>query len=116
MGGGFTSDQARQMQQQQEQQKAQEEQRKQFLNTLLSPEAKQRLASISLVKPEKARLVEENILRMAQQGMRQQVSEQALISILNQLSQQQKDVKVSFQRRRTGFSDDEDDDNDDDLL
>ena len=68
------------------------------------------------VKPEKARLVEENILRMAQQGMRQQVSEQALISILNQLSQQQKDVKVSFQRRRTGFSDDEDDDNDDDLL
>ncbi|EPS63630.1 hypothetical protein M569_11154, partial [Genlisea aurea] len=45
-----------------------EEQRQMILAQILTPEARQRLARIALVKPEKARGVEDVIIRAAQVG------------------------------------------------
>ncbi|XP_028232419.1 DNA-binding protein DDB_G0278111-like isoform X2 [Glycine soja] len=62
-------------QQNSEQEKAQddakreaEERRQMMLSQILSAEARERLARIALVKPEKARGVEDFILRAAQMG------------------------------------------------
>ena len=78
----------------------------------------QRLATIRLVKPEKASGIEMRILQMAQKGqLRGQVSEGQLISMMEQLSEKAaENSKITFQRRKVaGWSDSEDDD-DSDLL
>ena len=78
-----------------------------------------RLATIRIVKPDKAAGIEMRILQMAQKGqLRQQVSEQQLIGMMEQLSEAAaKNNKVTFQRRKVaGWSDSEDDDDDSDLL
>lgn len=48
--------------QQEEMKKAQEEQREAFLQQVLTPGARERLNRIALVKPEKARQVQESII------------------------------------------------------
>ncbi|KAG5378742.1 hypothetical protein IGI04_026584 [Brassica rapa subsp. trilocularis] len=65
------------------------------------------LARIALVKPEKARGVEDVILRAAQMGqIVEKVSEERLITLLEQInSQTSKQTKVTIQRRR-GVDDD----------
>jgi hypothetical protein len=78
-----------------------------------------RLATIRIVKPDKAAGIEMRILQMAQKGqLRQQVSEQQLIGMMEQLSEAAaKNNKITFQRRKVaGWSDSEDDDDDSDLL
>ena len=55
-----------QSQQAQEKQAKLEEQRQQMLDTLFSPEAKERLTRVRLVKPEKVRQVEDLVLQLAQ--------------------------------------------------
>jgi|TARA_B110000091_G_C13634826_1_gene398666 programmed cell death protein 5 len=77
------------------------------------------LATIRIVKPDKAAGIEMRILQMAQKGqLRQQVSEQQLIGMMEQLSEAAaKNNKITFQRRKVaGWSDSEDDDDDSDLL
>ncbi|XP_050230653.1 uncharacterized protein LOC126679729 [Mercurialis annua] len=99
-----------------EQQKAQEEaksnaeeRRQMMLSQILSSEARERLARIALVKPEKARSVEDLLLRAAQMGqIVEKVSEERLISFLEQLnSQASKQTKVTIQRRRSVLDDDD---------
>ncbi|XP_042494755.1 DNA-binding protein DDB_G0278111-like [Macadamia integrifolia] len=99
-----------------EQQKAQEEakreaeeQRQMMLSQILSADARERLARIALVKPEKARGVEDVILRSAQMGqIVEKVSEEKLISLLEQInSQTSKQTKVTIQRRRSVLEDDD---------
>ncbi|RIA05495.1 hypothetical protein BRARA_K00206 [Brassica rapa] len=65
------------------------------------------IARIALVKPEKARGVEDVILRAAQMGqIVEKVSEERLITLLEQInSQTSKQTKVTIQRRR-GVDDD----------
>ncbi|XP_010538239.1 PREDICTED: DNA-binding protein DDB_G0278111 isoform X2 [Tarenaya hassleriana] len=101
-------------QQNPEQQKAQdeakreaEERRQMMLTQILSSEARERLARIALVKPDKARGVEDVLLRAAQTGqIVEKVSEERLISLLEQInSQTTKRTKVTIQRRR-GVDDD----------
>ncbi|MED6192870.1 hypothetical protein PIB30_013965 [Stylosanthes scabra] len=83
-------------QQNSEQQKAQEdakreaeERRQMMLSQILSAEARERLARIALVKPEKARGVEDVILRAAQMGqIAEKVSEERLITLLEQINNQ----------------------------
>ncbi|MFS7905484.1 putative PDCD5-like superfamily protein [Helianthus anomalus] len=90
-----------------EQPKAQEEakseadeRRQMMLSQILSSQARERLSSIALVKPEKARGVEDVILRAAQMGqIVGKVSEEKLISLLEQIHTQttkQTKVTVSF--------------------
>ncbi|CAN8324537.1 unnamed protein product [Cochlearia groenlandica] len=65
------------------------------------------VARIALVKPEKAKGVEDIILRAAQMGqIVEKVSEERLITLLEQInSQTTKQTKVTIQRRR-GVDDD----------
>ncbi|KAF8408963.1 hypothetical protein HHK36_005033 [Tetracentron sinense] len=103
-------------QQNPEQQKAQEdakmeadERRQMMLSQLLSSQARERLARIALVKPEKAKGVEDVILRAAQMGqIAEKVSEERLISLLEQINNQTtKQTKVTIQRRRNVLEDDD---------
>ncbi|XP_038984931.1 DNA-binding protein DDB_G0278111-like isoform X4 [Phoenix dactylifera] len=103
-------------QQNADQQKAQEdakreaeERRQLMLSQILSAQARERLARIALVKPEKARGVEDVLLRAAQMGqMTEKVSEERLISLLEQINvQTSKQTKVTIQRRRSVLEDDD---------
>ncbi|KAJ8616738.1 hypothetical protein MRB53_036110 [Persea americana] len=87
-----------------EQQKAQEdakreveERRQLMLSQILSSQARERISRIALVKPEKARGVEDVILRAAQMGqVAEKVSEERLISLLEQINNQtSKQTKVT---------------------
>ncbi|KAG6511424.1 DNA-binding protein DDB_G0278111-like [Zingiber officinale] len=86
-----------------------EERRQLMLSQILSTEARERLARIALVKPDKARGVEDVILRAAQMGqISEKVSEERLISLLEQInSQTSKQTKVTIQRRRSVLEDDD---------
>lgn len=99
-GGGQMTEEQRQ--QQQEQQQAAEERRQTMLNQILQPSARERLARIGLVKPEKAKGVENIVLQMAQRGqLNEKVSESRLISLLEQVNEQSSSkTKVTIQRRR----------------
>ncbi|CAL9128998.1 unnamed protein product [Musa textilis] len=99
-----------------EQQKAQEEAKREaeehrqlMLSQILSAQARERLARIALVKPEKARGVEDVLLRAAQMGqLSEKVSEERLISLLEQINNQtSKQTKVTIQRRRSVLEDDD---------
>ncbi|KAG6594362.1 Programmed cell death protein 5, partial [Cucurbita argyrosperma subsp. sororia] len=67
------------------------------------------VARIALVKPEKARGVEDVILRAAQMGqIVEKVSEEKLITLLEQINNQTtKQTKVTIQRRRSVLEDDD---------
>jgi programmed cell death protein 5 len=93
---------------QQEQMAAQEEMKRQALSTILDPEARERceckvvhivlsvllnettlsstVARIAMVKPSKAKSIQDLLIRMAQSGqVRQKVTEQQLIGLLDQV-------------------------------
>eukprot|EP01104_Vermistella_antarctica_P009739 TRINITY_DN2526_c0_g1_i2.p2 TRINITY_DN2526_c0_g1~~TRINITY_DN2526_c0_g1_i2.p2 ORF type:complete len:127 (+),score=35.60 TRINITY_DN2526_c0_g1_i2:26-406(+) len=96
--GGGRGGQAAQQQKQQ-----QNEQRKMMLSQILSNKAQQRLNFIAQVKPEKARRVEDMLIRMAQQGQIQSaVEEPQLVQMLEKISQQEKAnaPKIVMNRRR----------------
>ena len=94
-----------------EQQEAMREQRKAIMGQILTNEAKERLANIACVKPEKAERLEMLLIENAKRGMIQgKVSESQMIGLLEQVSE--KEVKpattISFSRKR--FDDDDLDD------
>ncbi|KAI8608951.1 PDCD5-related protein [Chytriomyces sp. MP71] len=84
-----------------------DEMRRTMLIQLLDNSARERLARISIVKPEKARAVEDLLIRMAQSGqLRGKVNENMLIDLLEQLNEQQA-AKVESKikvRKRWGFA------------
>lgn len=86
-----------------------EERRQMMLAQILSSEARERLSRIALVKPDKARGVEDVILRAAQTGgISEKVSEERLISLLEQINTHTtKQTKVTIQRRRNVLDDDD---------
>ena len=104
--------QQQQQQQQAEKARQMEEKRQQVLNSILSPEAKERLGRIKLVKADKARLVEDLLLQMVQQHqIAGQVEDAQLLDLLNRVSaSSQENTTVKIKRR--GKRDDEWDDDD----
>ncbi|CAH9121927.1 unnamed protein product [Cuscuta epithymum] len=86
-----------------------EEQRQMMLSQIMTSEARGRVARIALVKPEKARGVEDLILRAAQVGqIKEKVSEERLIQLLEQINTQgTRQTKVTIQRRRSVLEDDD---------
>ncbi|ONI10910.1 hypothetical protein PRUPE_4G075200 [Prunus persica] len=86
-----------------------EERRQMMLSQILSAEARERIARIALVKPEKAKGVEDVILKAAQMGqIAEKVSEERLISLLEQINNQTtKQTKVTIHRRRSVLDDDD---------
>ncbi|XP_065914998.1 programmed cell death protein 5-like [Dysidea avara] len=108
-GGGGQNDSERQKQQA-EAMKREDEMKNSILSQILQQDARARLNSIALVKPEKAKMVENMLIQMAKTGqISSKLGEPQLISLLERVSQQtQKKTTVKFERRHR-LSDDESD-------
>eukprot|EP00891_Asterochloris_glomerata_P007662 jgi/Astpho2/7662/e_gw1.00115.146.1_t len=93
---------------QHEKQQEAEERRQTMLASVLQPAARERLARIALVKPDKARGIENMVLQMAQRGqLTEKLSEERLVGVLEQISEKNSTrTKVIIQRRRPAFDDD----------
>mmetsp|Transcript_40724 Transcript_40724/g.104248 ORF Transcript_40724/g.104248 Transcript_40724/m.104248 type:complete len:131 (-) Transcript_40724:149-541(-) len=102
-GGGGGGDAASKQAEEEEKRAAAEDRRQQMLVTILQPEARERLSRISLVKPDKARGVENMLIQMAQRGQLggAKVSEEQLIGMLEQINEQSGATKskITYQRR-----------------
>ncbi|ETI53334.1 hypothetical protein, variant 3 [Phytophthora nicotianae] len=75
------------------------------------------VARIAIVKPEKARAIEDMVIQMAQRGqLAAKIDEDKLIDLLNQVgvTEEKQRTKVTM-KRRTYFSDEDNDDDDDDF-
>ncbi len=65
------------------------------LEALLTPEARQRLANIRMVKPEFAEELEMQLIQLAQSGRLQtQITDEQLKKTLVQLQSQKKEIKI----------------------
>ncbi|GAB9466209.1 hypothetical protein Gpo141_00003587 [Globisporangium polare] len=104
-----------QMQADQMKQKEQEQMRSSIVSQVMQPEARERLSRIAIVKPEKARAIEDMVIQMAQRGqLAAKIDEEKLIDLLARAgeTEEKQRTKVTM-KRRTYFSDEEDDDDDD---
>eukprot|EP00938_MAST-03A_sp_MAST-3A-sp1_P002246 g2246.t1 len=110
--GGDMNSQMAAMQQQQQKKAQMEEMKKAVLKTLLTPDARARLASVKLVKPGKAASLE-NYLVQNSKNFRRGVNEKQLKQLLESMGGGV--AKVTIKRRAYSDSEEEDD-NDDDLL
>jgi len=93
--------------------RAQEEQMRRdlLLTTVLDTAARERLSRIALVSPDRSKQIETILLRMVQSGqLRNRVSEEQLIDLLNQMEQAEgkRTVQKStiVYHRRKGLEDD----------
>ncbi|EGD74949.1 hypothetical protein PTSG_07174 [Salpingoeca rosetta] len=104
--------QRKQRQQQEEQKRQMEEMKNQMLGSIMTQSARARLNSIAVVKPETAALVENLLIRMAQNGqIHGKVDERELKRLLGQVAQQTKQkTNIKFARRE--LADDDDDESD----
>ncbi|KAL6478795.1 hypothetical protein MHYP_G00122280 [Metynnis hypsauchen] len=105
---GDSSDQ----QGQQEAKQRETEMRNSILAQVLDQSARARLSNLALVKPDKAKAVENYLIQMARFGqLGGKITENGLIEILEKVNQQtEKKTTVKFNRRRVMDSDEEDDD------
>ncbi|XP_047678160.1 programmed cell death protein 5 isoform X1 [Tachysurus fulvidraco] len=97
---------------QQENKQRETEMRNTILAQVLDQSARARLSNLALVKPEKAKAVENYLIQMAQYGqLGGKISESGLIDILEKVSQQtEKKITVKFNRRRVMDSDEDEED------
>jgi len=121
MPGGGMPDVA-EMQAQQAKQAEREAQREMILDQIMDSAARDRIQRMKLVRAEKARSVEDSLIRAATTGqLRGKVTEEQLIAMLEQIGggggeeggEGGKKKGITIQRRK--HFDDDDDDNDDDL-
>jgi programmed cell death protein 5 len=94
-----------------EQERRQQEARTNMLIQILDAGARERLSRICLVRPEKSKFIEDNLLAMVRSGqIRGKINEEQLISLLNEVSIQEEAVqpKITFSRRTYNNDDDED--------
>ncbi|XP_062405166.1 programmed cell death protein 5 isoform X1 [Sardina pilchardus] len=97
---------------QQEAQQREADMRNSILAQVLEQSARARLSNLALVKPDKAKAVENYLIQMGRMGqLGGKISESGLIEILEKVSQQtDKKTTVKFNRRRVMDSDEDDDD------
>ncbi|XP_072135808.1 programmed cell death protein 5 [Mobula birostris] len=98
-------------QSQQEAKQRETEMRNSILAQVLDQSARARLSNLALVKPEKAKSVENYLIQLAKFGqLGGKISESGLIEILEKANQQMgKQTMVKFNRRKVMDSDEEDD-------
>uniref|UniRef100_A0AAG5D935 Programmed cell death protein 5 n=1 Tax=Anopheles atroparvus TaxID=41427 RepID=A0AAG5D935_ANOAO len=96
----------------QEQRQAQEDMKNSMLSQLLDQDARARLNTLKLSKPDKAQMVEGMIIRMAQMGqIGGKLDDASLVKLLESLNQQmpRSNSTVKFDRRRAALDSDDDD-------
>ena len=72
-------------------------QKESILRQILTPEARQRLTNIKIVKPQFAEQIEMQLIQLASAGrLRDRVTDEQLKSLLLQLQGQERERKVSF--------------------
>ena len=99
-----------QKQRQEEMRQQQEEMKSMILGQILTQEARERLNNIKLVKPEKAKALEETLIRMAQtQQLSSRVDDEQLKQMLGSMSGEKKGPTIKIQRKRFNDSDDDED-------
>jgi len=77
-----------------EREEKEQDERKELLRRIMTPEARERLGRIRLVKPEMAKQIEEQMIYLAQTGrLRTLVDDEMLKKILAQL-QQDREIKI----------------------
>ena len=85
------------------------------LDQILDPSAKDRLKRMQLVRKDRARAVEDSLIKAATTGqLRSKVTDEALVKMLEGGGLEDEKRTVSIQRRNYGMDDDSD--NDDDLM
>ena len=104
MGGG---DQQKEMQ---ERQQAMEDMKNSILSQVLTQQARARLNTLTLAKPEKGRQAEAMLLQMAQTGqISSRMGEDELVDFLQRFGGSGPAAsKVKFDRRRAALDDDDD--------
>lgn len=96
-----------------ENQRQQKDMMNSMLNQLLDQNARARLNTLKIGKPEKAQMVEQMIVRMAQSGqIGGKLDDAQLVQILESLNQQmpRSTSTVKFDRRRAAVDSDSDED------
>jgi programmed cell death protein 5 len=84
-----------------------------ILKQVLTAEAQERLANVALVKPDRARQVENYLINSAKTGkLAGKVTEDQLKDLLQQVTAQQEKKTIITRRRNTDFDDESDDDDD----
>ncbi|XP_030385077.1 programmed cell death protein 5 [Scaptodrosophila lebanonensis] len=110
--GGAGGNDGEKQQQQQEQMRAQEEMKHSILSQVLDQQARARLNTLKVSKPEKAQMFENMVIRMAQMGqVRGKLDDAQFVSIMESVNAQmpQSKATVKYDRRRAAIdSDDED--------
>ena len=85
------------------------EQRKAILGQILTNEAKERLANIAVVKPEKAEKLEMLLIQNAQRGkLTGKITEAQMIDVLEQVSESEVKPATTIKYQRKRFDDDDD--------
>ncbi|CAH8630812.1 unnamed protein product [Schistosoma bovis] len=109
MPGGESGDD-KDTKQKEDVEKRNQEIRASILAQILDQDARARLNTIAITKPEKAKMVENMLINMAQTGrLGPKLNEEQLKQILLQVSSgTQKSTTVKFDRRRAAIDSDED--------
>ncbi|XP_017486393.1 PREDICTED: programmed cell death protein 5 [Rhagoletis zephyria] len=111
--GGSGGNNAEKQQAQQEQMRQQEEMKHSILSQVLDQQARARLNTLKISKPEKAQMFENMVIRMAQMGqVRGKLDDTQFKSILESINAQMPQSKstVKYDRRRAAIDSDDDDD------
>lgn len=78
-----------------QQAQAMEAQRQAILRQLMTPEARDRLANVRMAYPDIARLVEDQLIRLAQMGqLNQQIDDPTLKQILRKVSPHKREINI----------------------
>jgi len=87
-------------QQQEEQLRQVEMQRQMILKTILSDEARERLARIKLAKPDYATTLETQLIQLTQtRRISGKITDDQLKQLLKQLTESKRESKITFKRR-----------------
>ena len=83
------------------QQMVEEAKRQEILRTILTPEARERLANIRLVRPELAKLVEDHLISLALQGrIVRPITDEELKAILAEVYERtRKEYRISIREK-----------------
>ncbi|XP_018803787.1 PREDICTED: programmed cell death protein 5 [Bactrocera latifrons] len=111
--GSSDGNNAEKQQAQQEQMRQQEEMKHSILSQVLDQQARARLNTLKISKPEKAQMFENMVIRMAQMGqVRGKLDDAQFVSILESINAQMPQSKstVKYDRRRAAIDSDDDDD------